>query len=100
MKKIMFKREYLELIKSGKKTQTIRNWKNITLKIGEMVEATNFKDKVLIVINSINKKQFSDVTEQEAILDGFESLKELKEEIYKFYGNFNFEAHIINFKLV
>ena len=100
MKKIIFKRKFLDLIISGKKTQTIRNWKNITLQIGEIVKATNIKDEVNIIINSINKKKFSEVTEKEAILDGFENLKELKEEIYQFYGNSDFEAYIINFKLV
>lgn len=100
MKKILFKRKFLYLIISGKKTQTIRNWKNITLQIGEIVRATNVKDGVNIIINSINKKKFSEVTEKEAILDEFENLKELKEEVSKFYEDLDFEAYIINFSLV
>lgn len=100
MKKILFKRKFLDLIISGKKTQTIRNWKNTKIQIGEVVEATNIKDGVNIIINSINKKKFSEVTEEEAILDGFQSLKELKEEVSKIYENSDFEAYIINFSLV
>lgn len=100
MKQIIFKGKFLDKIISGEKNQTIRNWKKINLKIGEIVEATNYKKKIKIKIKEIYIKNFLDITEKEAILDGFNSLISFQNEVLKIYKKLNFDAYVIKFDVL
>lgn len=103
MKQLIFKTEYLDLIKSGLKTQTIRNWKRDLIKIsdvGSFVSATNYRDKILIKIENVYKKNFQDINLEEAKLDGFTSLKIMQEKVLDIYKTIDFEATIIGFSFI
>ena len=100
MKQIIFKDKFLDKIISGEKKQTIRNWKKINLNIGEIVEATNYNKKIKIKIKEIYIKKILNITEKEAILDGFDSLNSLQNEILKIYKTLNFDAYVIKFDVL
>ncbi len=72
---IFFKKEFLSLIFSGKKTQTIRAWLQCSLKKDD-VFLINFRHKGKV--KSVIQKSFHQITELEAQLDGFDSLASLR----------------------
>lgn len=101
MKQLLFKTQYLDLIASGKKTQTIRYWKKRNLvQPGDIVKATNQKIGHLIQITEVKNKPFKDITLDEAKLDGFPSLDPFYEAIKTLYGTLDFDAAVISFKLL
>ena len=71
---LFFKKEFLPLILSGKKTQTIRG-KTPLKKGGKFL--INFKIPAEVI--QVTSKYFSEITEEEAQRDGFFSLKHLKD---------------------
>ena len=100
MNQFLFKNESLNLIIEGKKTQTIRFWKQKRkIKIGDLVEATNFRKKIILKITDIYQKPLSELTDEEAKLDGFKNKKMLFEAIEHIYGSSKIEtlATIIRF---
>lgn len=98
MPALIFKKKYIDLIKSGKKTQTIRLWnKSRNIKVGDIFTATDFKSKIPIKITKIYYKEVNLITKEEAILDGFLSKDELYNAIIECYGTLNKVATIIRF---
>ena len=97
MKHLEFKRKYAKLLLEGKKRITIRSRTN--LREGDEVYihcGGRIIGKAKIV--SVIRKRISELTEEEAKLDGFESLDELLKELEKLgYGN---EVYVVHFELV
>lgn len=81
---LLFKRKFLDAIRRGEKTQTLRNWKSQRLKSGQ-------KDSIPgigpIWIDSVEKVSLDDLTDADAIPDGFSSIDALKSEIRNIYGD-------------
>lgn len=95
LKHLEFKRKYLHPLLSGKKRLTIR--KRTNLRDGDEVYI-HCGGKIIGKgrIISVRKKKISELTEEEAKLDGFESLDELMEELEKFgYGD---EVYVVHFE--
>lgn len=81
---LLFKRKFWDAIRRGEKTQTLRNWKSQHLKPGQ-------KDTIPgvgpIWIDSVEKVSLDDLTDADAIPDGFPTIDALKAEIREIYGD-------------
>lgn len=96
MKHLEFKDKYKELLKSGKKTATIRLYCNF--KKGDEVFVHcggEIIGKAKII--DIQEKKIEELTEKDAKMDGFNSLDELLKELRRLYGNPE-KVYIIKFK--
>lgn len=80
---LTFKKKFLDAIREGRKTQTLRFWKS------PIVHA-NRKSFIpgvgLIWIDSVELVTFEELTDADAIPDGFPNLESLKQEITAIYG--------------
>ena len=92
----MFKRELLDLVISGKKTQTRRRHKN-PLKEGRIyavkrnwLEATG----EYIRITKVYPQKLGDVSEEEAIKEGFSGLDKFREAWIRINGNWDPEMEV------
>lgn len=98
---IIFKKKYLDLVRQGRKTMTVRCWKkDHNLKSGDIVAASNYRDSFPIRIVSVEFIKCQDLNEEHAKADGFETLKDLREALEKIYGNLDFVATVIRFQVV
>lgn len=86
MKTIKFNKEYYLLILTGEKTQTLRKNKK-RIRPGETVRAifpgTEMQCK--LKITKIGYKQFKYINEEDAKLEGFETVEELKKTLMTIY---------------
>lgn len=94
---LLFKRKFLDAIRSGEKTQTLRNWKTARVRAGQ-------KDTIPgvgpIWIDSVEKVSLDDLTDADAIPDGFSSLDALKKELHDIYGDGALNFYRIRFHLL
>lgn len=98
---IIFKTKYLELIKNGQKKSTIRFWKRKnSYKENDVVFASNYKEKIKIKIMKIYNKHVENLTQEEAIMDGFDSVNSLHRAIFNIYGKIDFDATILIFEVL
>jgi len=95
MKHLEFKRRYAKALIEGKKTLTIRKWTN--LKEGDEV-LVHSGGKIIgkARILSVQKKHISEITDEEARLDGFRDAEELRREIEKM--GYDGEVYLIHFE--
>lgn len=88
MKTIKFNKEYYMPILTGEKTQTLRKNKK-RIRPGETVRAifpgTEMQCK--LKITKIGYKQFKYLNDNDAELEGFENLDELKKALLSIYSN-------------
>lgn len=83
MRRIGLKVTYLPLVTSGRKRSTIRaGAKRGTVGPAELVSGAR---TIPIQITDIVVKRFADLNEQDARLDGFETLDELRQTLNGFY---------------
>lgn len=96
MKHLEFKDKFRELLKSGRKTATIRL--QCPYRIGDEV-FVHCGGKIIgtAKIVDIQEKKIEELTEEDAKADGFSSLDELLKEIRKLYGNPE-KVYIIRFR--
>ncbi len=79
----MFKKKFLKDIQLGKKTQTLRFWKHLRIHSNQK----NFIPGVgPIWIDSVDEVYLDNLTDQDAIPDGFSTIDELRKELDKIYG--------------
>jgi len=81
---LLFKRKFLDSIRSGAKTQTIRLWKYCRMRAGQRSYIPGIGH---IRITSIEQVDIDDLTDADAIPDGFPSAKELQAELRTIYGD-------------
>lgn len=83
---IKFNKEYYQPILDGVKTQTIRK-SNKRLHVDEIVKAIfpGTEKEVLIKITDTGYKQFKYLNEEDAALEGYNNLNELKEALLEIY---------------
>ncbi len=81
---ILFKKKFLELIASGAKRQTVRVWPKRRLRAGQREFVPGLGR---IRITAFEPVRPADLTEDDARLDGFESLAALMAELRDLYGD-------------
>ena len=79
---LLFKKKFLEQIKRGEKTQTIRLWEHRRMKPGQRsyVPGVGY-----IAITSVEPVELSQLTDADALLDGFPTAETLRTEIHTLY---------------
>ena len=80
---LLFKKKFLDAIRTGRKTQTIRVWKRPYVKAGQMSYTPGVGRIHIVGIEEIG---LDDLTDDDARPDGFESAKQLVAEIRSLYA--------------
>ena len=96
---LLFKQKFLEAIRSGEKCQTIRLWKYRRMKAGQR---SYIPGVGYIAITCVERVELDDLTDADAVLDGFQTADMLREEIYALYGVDalkRLRAYIIEFRV-
>ena len=83
---LKFNKEYYQAIKDGVKTQTLRKH-NKKFQEDEIVKAIfpGTTEECFIKITHTGFKQFKYLDEEDAIMEGYNSLDELKKDLLKIY---------------
>jgi hypothetical protein len=79
---LLFKKKFLDAIRQGVKTQTIRMWKHRMMRAGQR---SYIPGAGYIRIESVEQVTLDELTEEDAVRDGFDSLAALRAEIESIY---------------
>ncbi|WP_456327717.1 ASCH domain-containing protein [Archaeoglobus sp.] len=89
MERINFDAEYVESIIQGKKITTVRKGVK-SYPVGRIVELTvNYKPFAKAKVKKVVVKRVKELTDEDAIRDGFESKEDLLNALKKIYGEIN-----------
>jgi len=80
---LLFKKKFLPAIRSGEKTQTIRLWKWRMMRSGQRsyVPGVGY-----IAIERVEQVRLEDLTDADAVPDGFATADALRDELQSLYG--------------
>lgn len=80
---LLFKKKFLELIRSGAKTQTVRLWKTCRFRAGDRgyIPSVGY-----IRITAVDAIGLDELTDDDARLDGFNSADALRAELQALYA--------------
>jgi len=81
---LLLKRHLVELVRRGKKRQTIRLWSKALLRVGQISYTPGLGKMKITAVDQL--PSLSALTEADALADGFDSLAALRAEIRKIYG--------------
>ena len=87
---LLFKRKFLDAIRDGSKTQTIRLWKRRMMRSGQRSYIPGIG---AIRIKSVEQVEVDALTDADAIPDGFPSAVALRKELRTLYGEKLDEGH-------
>ena len=79
---LLFKKKFLDAIRSGEKTQTIRLWKFARMRAGQR---SYIPGAGYIRITAVDEVRLADLTDDDARRDGFETAAALRTEIEVLY---------------
>jgi hypothetical protein len=79
---LLFKKKFLDLIRQGRKTQTVRLWKWRKMKPGQR---SYIPGAGYIRVESVDEVSLEQLTDDDARLDGFDSAPALRAEIEQLY---------------
>src|SRR4051812_47855569 len=79
---LLFKKRFLEAIRAGQKTQTIRLWKYRRMKPGQ---ASYIPGAGYIRVDSVDEVRLEDLSDDDARRDGFESADALRGVLSELY---------------
>ncbi|HEX3998497.1 MAG TPA: ASCH domain-containing protein [Pirellulales bacterium] len=79
---LLFKKKFLEQIRSGEKTQTIRLWKFRRMRAGQR---SYIPGAGYIEITAVDEVALPDLTDEDALRDGFPSADALRREVQDLY---------------
>lgn len=80
---LLFKKKFLAAIRSGEKTQTIRLWPYRRMRIGQR---SYIPGAGYIEVDDVAEVTLEALTDEDARLDGFETVAALRAEIAALYG--------------
>lgn len=80
---LLFKKKFLDAIRTGRKTQTVRVWKRRYVRAGQ-ISYTPGVGRIRIL--AIDEVQLDELDDQDAHRDGFESAEQLVSEIRNLYA--------------
>jgi len=87
---LLFKKKFLPAIRSGEKTQTVRLWKFRKMKPGQR---SYIPTVGYIRVHAVDEVQLKELTDEDARLDGFTSVRALRKEINSLYAHQLDEGH-------
>ncbi len=85
---LLFKKRFLQAIREGKKTQTIRLWKWRRMRAGQR---SYIPGAGHIVVEAVDEVDLADLTDDDARPDGFDTADALRAELQTLYPE-QFEA--------
>jgi hypothetical protein len=88
------KGSYLDLIRSGRKTSTIRLWDVCRIHPGGRLTFTNYRDSVRTICASVECVRVEQLSANDARTDGFDSLRELLKALRKHYPTLTRETRV------
>ncbi len=80
---LLFKKKFLDAIRSGEKTQTIRLWKHRMMRTGQRSYTPGIGR---IRITCVEQVAIDQLTDADAVPDGFASAADLRHELETIYG--------------
>lgn len=95
---LLFKKKFLEAIRDGRKTQTVRLWKSCRFRAGQL---SYIPGVGYIQLTAIDAVRLADLTDDDAVLDGFASAADLLAEIRTLYADrleTGFQAYRLRFR--
>ena len=90
MRRIRFKRSFLPLILSGRKTQTRRM--SGRYRVGEIYRVNN--TEIWILITCRYRQRLGDISPEEARREGFSSIEEFRRAWKKIYDSWNLDMQV------
>jgi len=81
---LLFKKKFLPAIRQGDKTQTIRLWKRRMMRAGQR---SYIPGVGYIRIDRVDQVELEELTDQDAIPDGFETAEALRTELNEIYAD-------------
>jgi hypothetical protein len=81
---LLFKKKFLPAIRSGEKTQTIRLWKFRMMRPGQR---SYIPGAGYIAIDRVEAVKLEDLTDADAVPDGFPTADSLRHELATIYGD-------------
>ena len=79
---LLFKKKFLEAIRRGEKTQTVRLWKHRKMRPGQR---SYIPGAGYIRVHSVDQVELAELNDEDARLDGFGSVEALRAEIAALY---------------
>lgn len=93
---LLFKRKFLDAIRSGEKTQTIRLWKHRMMRDGQRSYTPGVGR---MRIDRVEAVEIEQLTDADALPDGFPDAESLRRELREIYGE-KLEAGYQAFRVV
>jgi hypothetical protein len=82
MPQLLFKKEFFDAIRRGRKTTTLRRWKSCWMQPGSRVHSPRLG---WLRIVSVDPAKLEKLTKSDARADGFASLAQLRQALQRFY---------------
>lgn len=79
---LLFKKKYLDAIRAGEKTQTVRLWKHRRMKPGQR---SYIPGAGYIHVDTVDEVELAELTDDDARRDGFATADLLRREIVQLY---------------
>ncbi|MCD6530050.1 ASCH domain-containing protein [Candidatus Bathyarchaeota archaeon] len=93
VKRLNFKREYKEILESGRKITTVRT--HTDLKSGDLVElVAGGVSCGYARVKSVTRKRVSELNRRDAVKDGFKNVKELLKVLRRYYRGITPETYV------
>lgn len=87
---LLFKKKYLPAIRSGEKTQTVRLWPHRRIRVGQR---SYIPGAGYIRVHAVDEVLMQDLTDEDALLDGFPSAGALRAELAELYPDRLADGH-------
>ena len=81
---LLFKKRFLDAIRDGSKTQTIRLWKHRRMRVGQR---SYIPGVGYIGIDAVDEVRLDELTDEDAQLDGFDTTGALRDELRTLYAD-------------
>jgi hypothetical protein len=81
---LLFKKKFLDAIRDGQKTQTIRLWKFRRMKVGQR---SYIPGVGYIGVDAVDQVELGELTDDDARLDGFADMAALQSELETLYAD-------------
>lgn len=87
---LLFKKKFLEAIRQGEKTQTIRLWKYCRMRSGQR---SYIPGVGYIRVLAVERVELAELEDRDAVPDGFATAELLRSEIAQLYGDVQAEGY-------
>lgn len=81
---LLFKKKFLDAIRQGEKTQTIRLWKHRMMRAGQRSYTPGVGP---LRIDAVEAVELDELTDADAVPDGFADVESLRHELRTIYGD-------------